>query len=78
MELTSQDEIKMKPIDVTSGSYAEYNVDSNVTKPKLVIMLRFQNTKTFLLKDTLKIVQEKILFLVKLNMQFRGLMVLLI
>ena len=78
MELTSQDEIKMKPIDVKSGSYAEYNVDSNVTKPKLVIMLRFQNTKTFLLKDTLKIVQEKILFLVKLNMQFRGLMVLLI
>ena len=78
MELTSQDEIKMKPIDVTSGSYAEYNVDSNVTKPKLVIMLRFQNTKTFLLKDTLKIVQEKILFLVKLNIQFRGLMVLLI
>ena len=78
MELTSQDEIEMKPIDVTSGSYAEYNVDSNVTKPKLVIMLRFQNTKTFLLKDTLKIVQEKILFLVKLNMQFRGLMVLLI
>ena len=26
--------IKMKPIDVTSDSYAEYNEDSNVTKPK--------------------------------------------
>ena len=26
--------IKMKPIDVTSNSYAEYNEDSNVTKPK--------------------------------------------
>ena len=25
--------IKMKPIDVTSDSYAEYNKDSNVTKP---------------------------------------------
>ena len=62
MELKSQDEIKMKPIDVTSDSYAEYNVDSNVTKSKLVIMLRFQNTKTFLLKDTLKIGQKKILF----------------
>ena len=24
--------IKMKPIDVTSGSYADYNEDSNVTK----------------------------------------------
>ena len=26
--------IKMKPIDVTSNSYAKYNEDSNVTKPK--------------------------------------------
>ena len=26
--------IKMKPIDVTSDSYAEYNEDSNVAKPK--------------------------------------------
>ena len=26
--------IKMKPVDVTSDSYAEYNEDSNVTKPK--------------------------------------------
>ena len=26
--------IKMKPIDVTSDSYAEYNEDSNVTKSK--------------------------------------------
>ena len=26
--------IKMKPIDVTSNSYAEYNEDSNVIKPK--------------------------------------------
>ena len=62
MELKSQDEIKMKLIDVISDSYAEYNVDSNVTKSKLVIMLRFQNTKIFLLKDTLKIGQKKILF----------------
>ena len=29
--------IKMKPIDVTSDSYAEYNEDSNVTKPKLKV-----------------------------------------
>ena len=27
----------MKPIDVTSDSYAEYNEDSNVTKPKLKV-----------------------------------------
>ena len=29
--------IKMKPIDVTSDSYAEYNKDSNVTKPKFKV-----------------------------------------
>ena len=41
--------IKMKPVDVTSDSYAEYNEDSNVTKPKLklAIMLGFQNKKHF-------------------------------
>ena len=47
--------IKMKPIDITYDSYAEYNGDSNVTKlrlnSKLVIMLAFQNTKSFLLKE---------------------------
>ena len=29
--------IEMKPIDVTSDSYAEYNEDSNVIKPKFKI-----------------------------------------
>ena len=51
--------IKMKPIDVTSDFYAEYNEDSNEKDPKLLIMLLimlgFQNTKTLLLKHTLKI-----------------------
>ena len=51
--------IKMKPIDVTSDFYAEYNEDSNEKDPKLLIMLLimlgFQNKKTFLLKHTLKI-----------------------
>ena len=27
----------MKPIDVTSDSYVEYNEDSNVTKPKFKV-----------------------------------------
>ena len=64
----------MKPIDVTSDSYAEYNEDSNVTKPKLklVIMLGFQNTKTFLLKDTVENGQKEFLLLLKLKIQFRG------
>ena len=29
--------IKMKPIDITSDSYAESNEDSNVTKPKFKV-----------------------------------------
>ena len=29
--------IKIKPIDVTSDSYAEYNKDFNVTKPKFKV-----------------------------------------
>ena len=29
--------IKMKPIDITSDSYAEYNEDSNVNKPKFKV-----------------------------------------
>ena len=65
---------KMKPIDVTCDSYAEYNEDSNITKlnSKLVTILGFQNTKAFLLKDTLKIGQKKFLLLAKLKTQFRG------
>ena len=48
--------IKMKPIDVSSDSYAECNEDSNKKSLnlKLMIMLRFQNTKTFLLKGIIK------------------------
>ena len=66
--------IKMNQIEVTSYSYAEYNEDSNVTKPKfnVAIMFRFQNTKTFLIKDTRKIGQKKFLLLVKLNTHSRG------
>ena len=48
--------IKTKPIDVTGDSYGEYNENSNKKDPlnlKLVIMLEFENIKTFLLKDIL-------------------------
>ena len=40
---------------------------------KLAIMLEFQNTKISLLKDTLQIDQEVFLLLVKLKIQFLGL-----
>ena len=68
----------MKPIDVTSDSYAEYNEDSNkkILDLKLVIMLEFQNIKTFLLKDMLQIGRKKFLLLVGLKIQFRGHMLL--
>ena len=39
---------------------------------KFVIMLGFQNEKTFLLKNTLKTGQKNILLLAKLKLQFRG------
>ena len=40
--------IKMKTTDVTSDSYAEYNEDSNITKPKFKVgdhvrILKYQN-----------------------------------
>ena len=45
---------------------------------KLVIVSEYENIKTFLLKDVLKIGQKKFLLLVKLKIQFHGLMLLLI
>ena len=41
-------------------------------------MLEFQNTKTFLLKDTLQIGWKKLLLSVGLKIQFGGLMLLVI
>ena len=69
--------IKMKPTDVTSDSYTEILM-KKILNSKLVIMSEYQNTKTFLLKDILQIGQKKFLLLVKLKMQFRGLMLLMI
>ena len=66
--------IKMKPTDVTSDSYVEYNEGSNLTKPKFKVCdhLGFYYLKTFLLKDTLKVSQKKFLLLVKFKIQFHG------
>ena len=57
--------IKVKPIDVKSDSYAGYNEDSNKedSKSKVGDHLEFQNTKTFLLKDTLQLGEKKFLLL---------------
>ena len=67
---------KMKPTEVTSGSYAEQNEDSNVRSLNSTIVLGFQNIIKFLLKYILKIGQKKFLSLAKLKAQFRGLMLL--
>ena len=69
----------MKPVDVTDDSYAEYNEEKQKKKIlnlKFVTMLEFQNTKIFLLKGTLQIGRKKFLLLVKLKIQFLGLMLL--
>ena len=49
-----------------------------VLNPKLVIMLEYQNKKTFLLKDILQIGLKKFLQLKKLKILFRGGMLLMI
>ena len=72
--------IKMKPIDVTNDSFVEYNEDSNkkILNLRLVIMEEFLSTKIFLLNDVLLIGQKKFLLLIKLKIQFLGLMLLMI
>ena len=46
----------MKPIDIKSDCYAEYNVDFNEKDPKFKVG-EFQSIKRFLLKDMLRIGQ---------------------
>ena len=73
--------IKMKPFDVKSNTYLNSKKEVNnedLLNLKLVIMLEFQNTKTFFLKDTLQIGLKKFLLLAKLKIQFLGHMLLMI
>ena len=70
--------IKMKPIDVTSDSYAECNEDSNVTKPKFKVADHVRISKYKNILYTHKIGQKKFLLLVKLKTQFLGRMLLMI
>ena len=62
--------IKMKPIDVTSDSYAEYNESSDEKDSKFKVgdRVRTSKYKKFLLRDILKISQ--FLSLAKLKIQF--------
>ena len=70
--------IEMKPIYITGDSCAECNENPNKKGPKFKVgdHVRISKYKTFLLKDTLQIGQKKFLLLVKLKIQFLGLMLL--
>ena len=72
--------IQIKPIGIKSDSSAEYNEDSNEKEPKFNVgdHVRISKYKKILLKDILQIGEKKFLLLVKLKMQFRGLMLLVI
>ena len=60
--------IKMKPIDVTSDYYAEYNEDSNKSEPKFKVSDRVRYTQ--------KLVWRSFLLLAKLKIQSPGLILL--
>ena len=55
--------IKVKPIEVKDNTYIDSikEVIIKILNVKLVIMLEYQNTKTFLLKDILQISLKKLL-----------------
>ena len=67
--------IKMKSIDVTSDSYAEYNKDFNKKDPKFKVCnhLRILKYKNTFAKGY---APNKFLLLVKLKIQLRGYMLL--
>ena len=71
--------IGMKPIDVKSDSYAEYNKGSHEEDPKFIVghHVRISKCKTFSLKDVLVIGLKKFLKSVKLKSHELMLLVIL-
>ena len=72
--------IKMKPIEVRDNTYIDSlkKIMIKIVNLKLVIMLEYQNTKIFLLKDILQIGLKKFLWLKKLKILFHEHMLLMI
>ena len=66
--------IKMKPIDATSDSYAEYSEDSNVTKPKFNVgdYVRISKYKNIFAKGYAQNRSEEVFAVSKLKKQLRG------
>ena len=77
---TYHGKIKMKPVDVKDNEYIASGKELmiKILNLKLVIMLEYQDTKTFFLKDILQIGLKKSLWLKKLKTQFHGYMLLVI
>ena len=72
--------IKMKPVDVNSITYTDFNKESNKEDPKFEVVdrVRISNTKIFLQKVTLEIVLRKFLWLKTLKIPFHRHMLLVI
>ena len=70
--------IKMKPIDITDDSYGEYNEDFNKKDPKFKVgdHVRISKYKNIFAKGYAPNWSEKVLLLVRLKIQFLGLMLL--
>ena len=70
----------MKPIEVTSDSFAEYNEDSNKKNPKFKVgdHERIFKYKNIFAKGYAQIGHKKFLLLIKFKIQFLGLMLLVI
>ena len=72
--------IKMKPIDVKSDSYAEYDEDSNEKDPKFKIgdHVRISKYKNIFVKGYTPNWSEEVFVVRKIKIQFLWLMLLLI
>ena len=70
--------IKVKPIDVTSDSYVEYNEDSNEKDPKFKVgdRVRISKFKNIFSKGYTQNWSEEVFVVSKIKTQFRGFMLL--
>ena len=72
--------IKMKPVDVKDNAYTDFGkkLIIKILNSNLLIILEYQNTKTFLVKNILQIWLKRILKLKKSKTLFHGHMLLVI
>ena len=72
--------IKIKLVDVKDNTYIDFKKEVNDKDPKFKVgdHVRISKYKLFLLMDTRQTGLKKFLLLVKLNIQFHGLMLLMI